>query len=198
MKKLVLIAIFAVLSMPAMADMYTNETAFEALLQPGYYLEDFDGFVYEFIYSPLSFGPVNGFSYEASASNDLYGSPGALSTNTATDPLTITFTGDPVTAVGGLFFGGDINGNTIPASVIVTLSDGTIESYATSGDVFRGFTSTMPISYLTISTIDDGGGYEWPTMDHFYVGSVVVPVPAAVLLGILGIGAVGIKLRKFA
>jgi hypothetical protein len=30
------------------------------------------------------------------------------------------------------------------------------------------------------------------------LSSAIVPVPAAVLLGILGLGAVGVKLRKYA
>jgi hypothetical protein len=38
--------------------------------------------------------------------------------------------------------------------------------------------------------IDDG--------QHIAVPDTVVPVPGAVLLGILGIGVAGIKLRKFA
>ena len=197
MRKLILIALFVILSTQVMADVYTDEATFVAMLQPGYYLENFNDFIYQPYESPLPFGPVNGFSYNASAPGHLWGCIGALSTASDLELLTITFTGDPVTAVGGLFFGTDNDGYTIPSYVTVTLSNGTIESYETTGDVFRGFTSTIPISYLTIDTIYPGVANVWPTIDHFYVGNVV-PVPGAVLLGMLGLSAVGIKLRKFA
>jgi hypothetical protein len=202
MKKLILLAMFAMFSTQAMADMYTDEITFVAMLQPGYYLEDFDAYNYLSVESlpPQDFGPVNGFSYTVSAPNGLWALPvgsGALSVNVATDAITVDFTGDPITAVGGLFFGTDYDGNITGASMIVTLSDGTVENYVTTGDAFRGFVSSTPISYLTISCVIEGVDYKWPTMDHFYVGSPV-PVPGAVLLGILGLSAAGIKLRKFA
>ena len=80
----------------------------------------------------------------------------------------------------------------------LTLSDGTVENYNNvAGGDFRGFVTSTPISYLTISSLDNGDDKEWPTMDHFYVGNPV-PVPGAVFLGILGLSAVGVKLRKFA
>jgi hypothetical protein len=62
--------------------------------------------------------------------------------------------------------------------------------------------STTGLDYSTVSGI--GFMIEWKpsingnsTSDDFHA-SVVVPTPAAVILGILGLGAVGIKLRKYA
>jgi len=40
--------------------------------------------------------------------------------------------------------------------------------------------------------------YPWPTKMGGGIEGVIVPTPAAVLLGILGLGAVGLKLRKYA
>jgi hypothetical protein len=51
-------------------------------------------------------------------------------------------------------------------------------------------------------TMTWGGSYHYTGdiyLDHYGVMALtIVPVPAAVLLGILGLGVVGIKLRKFA
>lgn len=41
-------------------------------------------------------------------------------------------------------------------------------------------------------------GVPWSTPDGLVYGTVVVPIPAAVILGVLGLGVVGWKLRKYA
>jgi hypothetical protein len=207
-KRIMFIAVMcAFVAVPAFADMtvYTNEAAFTAMLQPGYYLEEFN-------YSPwttlsgsgtygfpnATFGPVNGWEYDVSAPNWLSGQPmpgdgGAVAPHYKGQTLTITFDQYPK-AVGGIFWSTDINGNFISgATVTIKLMTGATYTYSDTSnwDAFTGFISGSPIASMTATNGD------WATMDHLYVGNPV-PVPAAVLLGMLGLGAAGLKLRKLA
>jgi hypothetical protein len=156
------------------ATVYYSLDAFLDVIQGDYYFDDFSWLGWGTISGDLTyqFGPVNGYSYTASALNGLYSIPGAMSTNSAEDPLTLTFDGLPVTAVAGDFYGTDFDGNPMPTVVTVQLDDGTTVglSYPT---VFVGFTTPVPMVSLTISC---GDGL-WPTYDNFYVGQLaIVPV----------------------
>ena len=62
----------------------------------------------------------------------------------------------------------------------------------TDEDRFFGVSDPGGISGIKIST-GPASGVE---VDHLQYG--VVPVPGAILLGMIGLGAVGVKLRKFA
>ena len=186
-----IVMVFLVTPAWAMND-FTDESSFLGQILPGYYLEDFVGYNYG---SPLNetnkdftFGPVYGFSWKVEAPLGLFSTPGALSTFDGKDKLFITFLGLPVTAVGGIFASTDIDANVIDANVTVILNDGT--SATITGIGFLGFTSAMPIVYVTVDGIGD---LNWPQMDHFYVGAmagVKVPEPSIVLL--LGSGLVGL------
>ena len=79
-------------------------------------------------------------------------------------------------------------------------SSNLLESYnlpitggSNSGD-FVGL-ATSGIDYAILSTVSSGG--DWVLIDNItYNVDNVVPVPGAVLLGLLGLSAAGIKLRK--
>jgi len=84
--------------------------------------------------------------------------------------MVLDFDGLPVFAVGGDFFGTDFDGNPIPASVTVTLADGTtvnLEQPAT----FAGFSSDVAISQLTVS-VENLGVNVYLAYDNFYVGQL--------------------------
>ncbi len=158
------------------ATVYYNLADFLAVIDDDYYFDDFSWLSWGTIGGELTyqFGPVNGYSYTASAPNGLYSIPGAVSTNTAEDPLTLTFDGLPVTAVAGDFLATDFDGVPMPTTVTVTLDDGTIVQldYPTT---FVGFTIATEIVEMTITT--SAGDGLWPTFDNFYCGQVgTVPV----------------------
>ncbi len=208
----------------AATTVFNDETLFLAQIELGYFFEDFSDYTYDATGSyPLDgsqmtqdYGSTKGYSWTAATIPDgtfkdtygLFSIPSALSTFAAEDLLTITFTGLPVTALGGIFASTDSNGDVAkPAQkVIVTLSDNTSVSFL--GSDFRGFTSDAAIASLTIDAVDNPNNVFWPKLDHFYVGSAVpatipvslipptvpisavVPVPAAIWLfgsGLLGL-----------
>jgi len=60
-----------------------------------------------------------------------------------------------------------------------------------NGELYVPFGATYNVTTLLFSSVDQ-------INDEYSVAGLVVPVPGAVLLGILGLSAAGIKLRRFA
>ena len=88
------------------------------------------------------------------------------------DDLLVTFTGAPVTAVGGFFWTCDQNLNYTAGNVTLTLNDGSVVTLGPPDTTtFRGFRSTTPITSMLISAGRGTLGAKWPVMDHFIVGS---------------------------
>ncbi len=167
---------------------HTTEAGFAGSLAPGYYLEDF---------GTLAGGQSwiapggNGYGFTAFANFGIHinggGNPSgpSLSVSSPDDTILITFTGAPVTALGGWFSTVSLGGN--PQMNVITLSDGTVEQFIGTG--FRGFTSDVPITSFTFFGSDDPS-YTRQWLDHLYVGSVV-PSPAPVsLVALAGLGAI--------
>ncbi len=183
------------MSASAMADVYTDEGSFLAGLDASYtngFNDAVPGPSADLNYSS------GGFAYTVSASgpgtNSLYNDTGLISTDSATDGILVSFTGAAVTAVGGNFWATDILVFPTGTDVIITLSDGTSESFTSSGPSdFRGFTSSIAISSIFIDAPDADpsfGPFYWATMDNLTVGTATVPAPgAAALLGLAGLGA---------
>jgi hypothetical protein len=203
---LIVITLLTLVTSAFATNIYYNEVEFKGQITSNYYLEDFSGYQYGIPLDGTStdadFGPVNGYSWSASASVGLWSMDGALTTNLVLDTLTITFTGQQPTAVAGLFTAIDSVGNHITQQdldIIVMLNDGTSVTINGSGDGFLGFTSIMPISYMTVKTGTSNPDfpYYWAQLDHFYVGAASVPEPATMLL--LGFGIIGLAgmRRKF-
>jgi hypothetical protein len=185
------ISITGHMSKTAAITVYTTEADFVAILDT-YYLEDFDEYTFgSYIGPSLSLGPVNGYSYTMSAVNDLFSGDSNMSTNDPTDPLEVNFTGDPITAVGGLFWPTDFWGDDLVGNVYLELVDGGTYNYSlidADSLTFVGFSSDVPLTSMSITA--DSLTYYYPTVDHFYVGTPFsVPEPATMLL--LGSGLVG-------
>ena len=160
---------------------FTNEAAFVAAIQPNYYLESFDGWTYG---SPLGGTNITdistnrytavgsqGFGWTASATHILFSLDGFLSTGSPNDPLTITFTNNTVTAIGGIVANTDTPGNLIAGIVSIITSDGGSNSivFATAAPGFLGYISTVPITSITFSATNSPTD-DYVAVGHFYTG----------------------------
>jgi len=176
---------------------YTNQTTFLANVQPGFYLETFNG------KTPGTFPPAdvftgNGFTYSAAASPALFyeqlvgGPAGDIVLSTLNGSSTITFTlTSTVTAIGGFFFLTDINGNPVgTGSVTVTLNDGSFLTVTTPTPTsFVGFTSSVPIASLTVTP-----SASFATVNDFIVG-LAVPEPSTYALLAAGVLLLAFRVR---
>jgi hypothetical protein len=182
----------------AQATWYTNEAAFLAAINPTFYLENFSNFTFG---NPLNGSQTswaapgaNGYGWTASAALGLYSNVSALSTNTANDPLTITFSGNAVSAFGGNVANSDISGNLIPGTVTLTLSDSTTQSITFAGaqEGFLGWVG--PTSIASVSMVASGTTNNWVQLDHAYTGAAAVPEPMT-MTG-LAVGALALLRRR--
>jgi hypothetical protein len=128
-----------------------------------------------------------------------------LSTNTATDTMTLgAFTGG-VEAVGGNFFDSDISGTYALGDITITATDGsgtvtqTIIGATTSS--FLGFVSSGAMTNITITSVQPASPI-WPSLDNLVLakraGGVVPQVPESStwLMMIAGFGLVGGAMRR--
>jgi len=179
---------------------YTNQAAFLAATQPGYYLETFNSLPqFTQLASPLNFSS-NGFTYNATAPTAGFFNIGPsgdtwLSTFHEFDPIVFNFTSNNVTSVGGFFFLTDLTGNAAGGTVTVTLNNGKMFSVTdASSTSFIGFTTGVPIQSLTVTPPSSGATLVFATVNDFITGKAVPETGSSALLlgfgmaGLLGVG----------
>lgn len=153
---------------------YTDRTTFLQNVQGGHFEEGFASVPVGTAVPSLDFSG-NGFAYTVTAigggTQQLYNDPGIISHDSAIDAIRITFTGAPVTAIGGNFWGTDITFTPNGGEVTLTLADSTTVTYASSGPGdFRGFVTTTPIAHITIDAADVPAN-SWSTIDNVIAGA---------------------------
>jgi len=97
-----------------------------------------------------------------------------------------------------IFEAGDGGTDGEEGSVVVTLTDSSSDTFSfegywalgtNNGELFVPFGGTYDVEQLLFSSVGEAN-------DEYAVIGAAVPVPGAVLLGMLGLSVVGVKLRK--
>ena len=156
--------------------------------------ESFDG--YNGFYASGLTGGSGDLAWTATALGGLYAdaTSSAMSTNNAEVALTMTFSSPNVFAIGGNFYNTDVNFNTVPGRVVVTVGQVSYFYESNGGSTaFAGFISTSgAINSITFQPFDLGVQV-YATASNVVVG--VVPSPAVLALGALA-GAFGRRRRN--
>jgi hypothetical protein len=198
MKKYLAIIAFAAVSPSAFAQFFTNEAAFVAALNGPFYKEQFTGWTFG---NPLNGSQLtwsapggNGYGWDAAAASGLWSNIDALSTSSADEPITFTFTGLPVTAFGGVLSNTDIAGNNITGDVTLSLSNGATQtvSLPNGGSTFLGYISPVTLTGASIVAVN-ATAFDWVQGDDIYTGSAV-PEPGTMIA--LGLGAAALAARR--
>jgi hypothetical protein len=156
--------------------LYTSQAAFSAAIaSPG--IDTYAGFSI----TATTLSPINrsagAYTYTAAAPGDFFGAGTTanpwLSTNTATDTITVNALPASVRGIGGNFFASNIAGAFLAGDVTIAVTDAggtttqTITGATTSS--FLGFVSDGSITSLTISAVQTASPV-WPTVDNLTMG----------------------------
>lgn len=103
-----------------------------------------------------------------------------LSTNTASDTITFDTFAPGISAIGGLFFGSNINGlfQSGDITVVATDSGGAISTQTITGATtasFLGFVSNGQLVSLTVTAIQPSPTFLWPTVDNLTLAVTSLP-----------------------
>lgn len=202
-------AFFASTAANATFTVYTNQAAFNAATTaPG--VDTYTGFsITGSTPSPIT-RSAGAYTYTAAVSTTSFFGAGTtanpwLSTNTATDSILFNGFTSTVTAIGGNFFGTDIDGAFQLGNVTLTAVDANGASTQTIVNAqvssFLGFVSTGGLSSLTLTSVQPTSGALWPTVDNLTLARTasvtpVVPEPATWGMMILGFGVAGAAMRR--
>ena len=188
-----LLAVGLAVPVSAQTTVYTSSTSFLSVLESGFYTENFNGANTGTETTPLSFsgGP---FSYSVASVGGVYRNFALIGSNLEGNALTITFTSGNVNAVGANFFLTDIDDVFRPRSISIGLNDGTTVAFTPASiDAYRGFTSTVAITSLTMNATPAN----FNSLDNLTVGIVAVPEPSSMALASLGlVGLVFLRRRR--
>jgi hypothetical protein len=154
--------------------------------------------------------PINraagAFNYTGTATDGFFGAGTTgdpwLSTNTASDTITLTPTSAGVAGIGGNFFGSNLSGLFALGELTITAVDSfgssatsTVNATSPTGGSFLGFVSTGTIASLTITATQPAGAFLWPTVDNLTLAAPI-PEPGTYALMLGGLGLVGFLARR--
>jgi hypothetical protein len=179
------------------ATIYDSSAAFLPLVAPGAFLNTFStgGIVDPNGIPPNPLATINysgsGYAYTVTAdASGVYVDNVTVGNWATLDPVIVTFTGNPVTAIGGNFFLTNLAGTFQPVAVTIQLSDGTSETFTPANtSAYRGFISTEAITSMTLPS-----AAFFHNIDNLTVGTAV-PEPTTVSL-IATVGATAWFVRR--
>jgi len=144
------------------------------------------------------------YNYRADAGDGSFFGGGAtanpfLSTNIATDTITLNLFSPAIRAIGGNFFGSDPSGAFTLGDMAIVVTDSfgatfsqTITNAPQGG--FLGVLSNGFITSLTITTVQPASGvFIWPSADNLVMA---IPEPGTYALMLAGLGLVGFLARR--
>lgn len=185
------------LSVAAHATFYTSESSFLAAINSTYYLEDFSNLNYgDIAGDPTWAAPGgNGYGWTASAPTGVWSNTSSMSTNVANEALTITFTGAPVSAFGGILNNTDFNGAAQGGTVVLTMSNG--DTTTVNDGSFLGWVGTSSVTSATIlAQGSPSSTLNWAQLDHSYTGAAASTVPEPASMTALALGGLALLRRR--
>ena len=202
-------ACMVIVSPVAHADItvFTTEASFlAAVTAPG--VDTFTGFSTTAVTNSPITRAAGPYTYNASSATGFFGvgtvADPALSTNTDTDAITFFNLSGGASAIGGTFFGSDLQGNFVASAVVLTATDmlGAIstQTFVATPTSFIGFVSTGAIATLVFST-SMPGNFVFAAVDNLVIALAQaqvtpVPEPGTWTLLLAGLAALGFCARR--
>jgi hypothetical protein len=179
---------------------FTSEASFLAAVSaPG--VDTFTGFPTTAVTASPITRAAGPYTYNASSGSGFFGAGSAadpaLSTNSDLDAITFFNLSGGASAIGGTFFGSDLQGGFVASAVVLTATDtlGAISTrtFIATPTSFMGFVSTGAIATLVYST-SMPGNFVFAAVDDLVIAAAPVtqipePETWALLLG--GLAALG-------
>ena len=187
---------------------FTSEASFLAAVSaPG--VDTFAGFSTTTVTASPITRAAGPYTYNASSATGFFGAgtlaDPALSTNSDLDAITFFNVGGGASAIGGTFFGSDLEGGFVASAVVLTATDtlGAIstQTFVATPTSFMGFVSTGSIATLVYST-SMPGNFVFAAVDDLIIAAVpVTPIPepenwALLLVGLAALGACARRRRS--
>ncbi len=148
------------------------------------------------------------YGYTASVNTSTFFGAGTvadpwLSTNLPDSTITFDAFSPAVSAIGGFFFGSEVNGRFQPdVSITLVATDADASSLTetisnSTENSFRGFVSTKPLTSLTVTAVQLNS--PWPTVEDLTLAearATAVPEPESAALLLAALGLMGTMARR--
>ena len=184
---------------------FTSKASFlAAVVAPG--VDTFTGFSTTTVTSSPITRAAGPYTYNASSGTGFFGAGTvanpALSTRSDFDAITFFNLSGGASAIGGTFFGSDLQGSFVASAVILTATDtlGAIstQTFVATPTSFLGFVSTGAIATLVFST-SQPGSFVFPAVDNLTIAMARVtpiPEPQTWTLFLAGLAVLGYCARR--